>query len=81
MVRPDTATEAWVEEMKSRITAEARATGRREAIEGCIYIVEQSLDTVREEAGDLPSGKIGIAAREHVIALLSGYLDAARGDL
>jgi hypothetical protein len=48
----------------------------RLTIENCIYYVQQSLDTVRgEDDGESRTIKASIAAREHVIALLTGYRD------
>jgi hypothetical protein len=49
---------------------------KTEVIENCIYIVQQSLDSVRaEDDGESRSTKTSIAAREHVIRLLTGYRD------
>lgn len=60
--------------LAARSTALPPATGEGlRAVDGCIAIIEQSLATVRAEAGDLPSGKAGIAAREGIIELLRGY--------
>lgn len=48
----------------------------RRTIEACIYYVQQSLDTVRgEDDGESRTIRASIAAREHVIALLTGYRD------
>lgn len=47
-----------------------------EAVDGCIAIVQQSLSTVRGEAEDAPESRVlrtSVSAREHVIALLTGY--------
>ena len=45
-----------------------------DTIDGCIAIVQQSLDTVRgEDDGESRTIKTSIAAREHVIALLTAY--------
>jgi hypothetical protein len=71
-----------------RLRAEARAAPdpapldattrmlRLAAIDSCIYIVQQSLDTVKaEDDGESRSIKTSIAARAHVIALLTAYRD------
>jgi hypothetical protein len=45
-------------------------------LDAAIDIVQQSLDTVRgEDDGESRSIKASIAAREHIIALLTGYRD------
>ena len=50
--------------------------GAARAVDGCIAIVQQSLDSIRaEDDGESRSMKASIAAREHVIWLLSGYRD------
>jgi hypothetical protein len=47
---------------------------RLAAIDECIAIVQQTLDTVRaEDDGESRLIKVSIAAREHVIAMLNGY--------
>jgi hypothetical protein len=44
------------------------------AIDGCIAIVQQSLDTVRgEDDGESRAIRASVGAREHVIRLLTGY--------
>jgi len=49
---------------------------RLAAIDSCIYIVQQSLDTVKaEDDGASASIRTSIAARAHVIALLTAYRD------
>jgi len=53
-----------------------RHRGERYGVMACIDIVNQSLNTVRsEDDGESRSIKTSIAAREHVIALLQGYLE------
>ena len=47
-----------------------------DAVDGCIAIVQQSLDTVRGEAENNPESRVlrtSVSAREHVIELLTGY--------
>jgi hypothetical protein len=52
------------------IEAEARASG----VDGCIAIVQQSLDAVRaEDDGESRLIKTSIAARAHILSMLEGY--------
>ena len=53
-----------------------RHRGERYGVMACIDIVNQSLNTVRsEDDGESRSIKTSIAAREHVIRLLTSYLE------
>jgi hypothetical protein len=57
--------------------ATIEAEARQSAIDGCIAIVQQSLDTVRgEDDGESRAIRASIGAREHVIRLLTGYRTA-----
>jgi len=54
------------------------APSEAQVVDNCIAIIQQSLDTVRaEDDGESRSMKMSIAAREHVIALLTGYRERA----
>jgi hypothetical protein len=51
-----------------------RTAGLVEGVDAAVYLVQQSLDTVRgEDDGESRSIKVSIAAREHVIGLLAAY--------
>jgi hypothetical protein len=66
---PQSGVDAFVQDILD-IEVEAKTRG----VEHCIYIVQQSLDTVRaEDDGESRSIRTSIAAREHVISLLAGY--------
>jgi hypothetical protein len=55
------------------------AAPETQAIDNCIAIVQQSLDTVRaEDDGESRTIRASIGAREHVIRLLTGYRERSR---
>ena len=70
---PRVATADWTGSTK-RAEPDAERLAELDGIDGCIAIVQQSLDTVRgEDDGESQSIRVSIGAREHVIRLLTGY--------